>query len=248
MHRFFLPPPLCQGSRLELSETDAHHAARVLRLQPGDPVVILDGAGGEIHAQVASADRRHVTVDVVERRPVQPRPADIVLAPGLLKGKAWDLVLQKATELGATRIVPLELARSVSRIEPDEAENRRQRWEQGVVEAAKQCGARWLPRVDPARCLEAWLADGNPAELLLVAALEAPVVTPGQALRGYEARTGRRPRSVAVAIGPEGDFTPDELARLQQAGAVAVTLGRNVLRAETAALAALAILGVELAS
>lgn len=247
MHRFFLPPHLCRGDRFELSEPDAHHAARVLRLQPGDPVVVLDGEGAEIHARVADLDRRRVTVAVTERRPLPARPPPLVLAAGLLKGRAWDLVLQKATELGAVRLVPLELDRSVVRVDPAEAAERRQRWEQVTVEAAKQCGTRWLPRVDEARRLEAWLDQEPAPDLLLVAALDGHRRSPRQAVGEFRSRTGHPPRSVTVVIGPEGDFTPEELARLGRAGAVAVTLGRNVLRAETAALAALAILGVELA-
>lgn len=241
MHRFFVPPEACSGPQIRLTERDSHHATRVLRLTAGEAIEVLDGAGGLFECRVRSADRRALMADVLGIRR-QPAPPPVALAPALLKGRAMDWLLQKATELGAIRITPLLARRTVVRLADAEIPARVEDWRWTAIEAAKQCGNAWLPRLDPPRTVDDYLALGEGGRLL-AAVLDPGAAPPGEVL----ARESEAWPKVTLVIGPEGDFTPEELGALRTAGAVPVTLGPRVLRAETAALAGLAILQHELA-
>lgn len=249
MHRFYLPPERCPEGRseFELDERDARHAVQVLRLQPGDPVTVLNGAGLAFETEIVDCSKRAVRVGVrhVKRAglPIAPRR---VLVLAVLKGKAMDWVLQKATELGASAIRPVLTERTVPDIDSGEAAGRkREKWLLTAVEALKQCGGLWLPEIHDAVPLAQSLGSAGPGVLHLTGSLE-PDALP---LRHALDERLKAPMAVVEAwfwIGPEGDFAPRELQQLKHAGAMAVTLGRNVLRAETAALAALTLLDYEL--
>jgi 16S rRNA (uracil1498-N3)-methyltransferase len=237
VHRFFVPPDLAQGERFSLTDTEARHATQVLRMRTGDPLTVLDGAGAEIRAVIDEAGRREVVVRVTER--IQhPRPADeLVLCLALSKGRAWDLVLEKATELGATRIVPMITQRCVVRIEAVDVEAKHAGWHATMISAAKQCGAWWMPAIAPPVFFDA-LARHVPA-IRAVASLESDAVPVREFLRTLPAPgTGR---AVAWLVGPEGDFSPEEYAALKAMGVHRVGLGPRVLRTETAAIALLAL-------
>lgn len=244
MHRFYLPPEQTKGEVVRLSESDAHHAARVLRLQPGDPATILNGAGVELHGKVDAVGKRDVTVRVCERIEHLPRPAEVTLLQAIAKNAAMDGLIHRAVELGCYRIVPLLAERSVSR--PDDAEGKRAKWQTVALEAMKQSGNPWLTRVEAPVTPPVWLKRGEKFELLLIGSLlDAP-----QHLRAhfqaFRSSHGRLPRSIGVIIGPEGDFSPAEYAVFREAGAKAITLGPLVLRVETAATAVLAMIQHEL--
>ncbi len=249
VHRFFVSPSVDRGTpgRFTLSESDSHHAARVLRLAPGDPVELLDGAGRVYAGRLATVEKRAATVTVVANRSV-PAPPAVVLAPALLKGKAMDWLVQKATELGAAALHPLSLARCVAQVSADEAAGKVEDWAATAREACKQCGNPWLPRIHAPQSLAQFLAV-RPAGLLIVASLGPGVRSPRALVAAARAAAGpaRAPLPAAtLVLGPEGDFTADEEASLREAGALPMTLGPLVLRAETAALAGLAVLQQEL--
>lgn len=249
MHRFFVSPSADRGTpeRFTLSESDSHHAARVLRLAPGDPVELLDGAG-HVHAgRVATSDKRTTTVSVVSTRTV-PAPPAVALAPALLKGKAMDWLVQKATELGAAALYPLSLARCVAQVAPAEAAGKVEDWSATAREACKQCGNPWRPRIHAPQTLASFLAT-RPPGLLIVASLGPGVQRPRALIAAARAAAGPAHGLLPAAtlvLGPEGDFTAEEEAALREAGALPMTLGPLVLRAETAALAGLAVLQQEL--
>lgn len=240
MHRFFLPPGDCRSETLVLGERDSHHAARVLRLAPGDPIEVLDGAGACLRARVVRVDRLALRA-VVEDRVRYPAPPRVTLAPAVLKGRAMDLLVQKATELGATRLRPLLTDRTVVRIGHDSVTDKAEGWLDGAIEACKQCGNPWLPTIDPPQPFADFL-DSRPAGLCLLASLDATAPLPGTVFDGLNAAPGE----VLILTGPEGDFTPEEERLARSAGARAFTLGPLVLRAETAVLAALAVAQHEL--
>jgi 16S rRNA (uracil1498-N3)-methyltransferase len=246
MHRFYLPPELCRESVLELSREDSHHAAGVLRVRPGEPVIVLDGAGRELTGVIDRIHRGTVTVRVEARRLIPPPTCALTLIQGLVKAKAMDTILQKATELGATKIVPVRAARSVAHVTDDDADNKLTRWQATIVEAAKQCGAAWLPQIEAPVTLHDWLAGEDPFDLVLLASLNSDAGHMHPVFDRYVNSRGAAPRKLGICIGPEGDFTSEETGALQERGAVPVSLGPLVLRAETAALAALAIIGHEL--
>jgi 16S rRNA (uracil1498-N3)-methyltransferase len=241
MHRFLVPPDRSRGDSFPLGEGESRHAVQVLRLRPGDPVRVLDGAGGVLDAVIESADRREAHVAVQHRTFVSPPRIRIVLLLALLKGRALDFVLEKAVELGVSAIVLVDAARSVARIEAADLSRKQEAWRQTLVEAAKQSGNPWLPTLHgPLPPGDAIQSAG--ASRLLLASLQPGAEHLGTAL-GSAPNGGTATETVAIAIGPEGDFTPDEEAVFRAAGAIPVTLGPLVLRAETAALAALAVIG-----
>jgi len=242
MHRFFVRTGAPVGEVVTLDEGDSHHAARVLRLEAGAEVGLLDGAGRRLGARVVGVDRRATRVRI-EREERVAAPPRVGLAPTCLKGKAMDYLVQKATELGVARLSPLVTERAVVRLDPGDtdgdAERRVADWTRTAVEACKQCGNPWLPVIDRPVTLEAFLAGRRPG-LLLVASLRADA----RPLRGL--LSGGVVDGVTLVLGPEGDFTPAEEDRLREAGARPMGLGPLVLRAETAAVAGLAVVQYEL--
>jgi 16S rRNA (uracil1498-N3)-methyltransferase len=230
--RLFVPPEQLAGTTLEL-QGDAHrYLTRVLRLRSGDTVTLFDGTEGEVDARIAEVGTRSTRVMLGERRRVTRRRSAITLIQSIPRGEKMDFVVQKATELGAHRIVPVFSARTVA--QPG-GESRLRRWHTITQEAARQCGRADLPLLDPPRPLPdalAWAA-AEPATRLIVweRAQSAP-------LRG--ALTGDEP-AVILLVGPEGGFTNEEATAAQTAGFRPVGLGPLILRSETAALAALTL-------
>jgi 16S rRNA (uracil1498-N3)-methyltransferase len=172
-------------------------------------------------------------------------PALITIFQALTKSKSMDWIIQKATELGAHRIVPITAARSVVHIEPGDAAQRVEKWMASAVEAAKQCGSAWLPRLELPLSLRQAIDRGKSCELKLVASLQTGANHARRCFDQFHAAHGRPPASVAVWVGPEGDFAPEEIELLLRAGVLPFTLGTLTLRSETAAVAALAIVNHE---
>ena len=246
MHRFYLPPEACRRTALVLGGSEAHHALRVLRLRANESVVVLDGAGGEYHCAVTALQRREVELAVTRRNSVPPLPYQLTLAQALPKGKLMETIIQKATELGVHRIVPLLSDRVVTQLDDERAETRLEKWRATAIEAVKQCGSAWLPRIEPAVTPAAWLSHGEKFDLTFIGSLQPDARHPREWLRRFREQHGRAPVSVCVWVGPEGDFTAAELRAAQDAGARPITLGRLVMRCDTAAVSCLAVLNSEL--
>ena len=247
MHRFYLPPEQCQEPNLFLTGREAHHAMRVLRLRVGDDVAVFDGAGHEFHCKIGPHDRDKVRLEPIEKRDLPPLPCQITLIQALPKGKLFEAIIQKATELGAFRLVPLLSERVVVHLDSKESESKAAKWQQVAVEALKQCGAAWLPKVETPVTLEAFLSNNTEAfELPLIGSLQPEARHPRTYIESFTAKHGRLPKSAAIWIGPEGDFTHDEIRTIQASGAQPITLGRLVLRTETAAVYCLSFLHYEL--
>lgn len=245
MRRFHLPPAACGADRLELPEPEARHAAQVLRVRPGEAVAVLDGAGRVLTCVVAAVARRTVRLEVCART-THPRtgPA-LTLFQAVAKTRYMEPIVQKATELGVARLVPVLTEHSVPRFSPADAAARAARWREIAIEAMKQCGTPWLPDIPPPAPLAEVLAHAEGFDLALVAAL-APGAAPARSvLELCRARLRAASARVAVWVGPEGDFTSAELAAITRAGAQPVSLGPRVLRCDTAALWCLAVLNYE---
>jgi 16S rRNA (uracil1498-N3)-methyltransferase len=205
----------------------------VLRLRPGDEVSVFDGTGREVIASLGAATRRRATARILGEIPCLLSPAlCVTLAQVVLRGVAMDLIVAKATELGVARVVPLEGERSVRR-----ASARPPRWLRIVQEAAEQCGRRDLPEVAPVGTLEAFLLSHS----LETPLLACDVGEGNRALMAvcHELRGASR---LTVLIGGEGGLSPGEIERLRSHGARFASLGPRLLRAETAALAALTVI------
>jgi 16S rRNA (uracil1498-N3)-methyltransferase len=252
MHRFFLPPSECQAGPLMLSGREAHHALHVLRIRRGERVTVLDGAGGELICDVEDFDRDKIQLCVAEKKLVPPLPCQITLLQAVPKGKIIESIIQKAVELSVARIVPILSERVVTQLDAKDAENKREKWQQVAVEAIKQCGATWLPKIETPQMIKEFLKhlpkNIAPFDLSLVGSLQQERRHPKEIFREFEKQNGRLPKSAAVWIGPEGDFTRDELQTIQNSGAVPITLGNLTLRVETAAIYCLSVLNYELQS
>ncbi len=246
MHRFYLPPDECLTTTLRLAGSEAHHAVHVLRLQRGEPVVVLDGAGGEYSCVVEHAAKNLLTLTVREKK-TRPAPAcALTLCLAVPKGKIIESIIQKAVELGVQRVVPLLTERVVTHLDDEGAEHKREKWRQVAVEAIKQCGASWLPRIESPLKISEFLARPESSELSLVGSLQTERRHPRAWIQEFQKQQGRLPRSVTVWIGPEGDFTLAELKTIESAGARPITLGQLTLRVETAAIYCLSFLNYEL--
>lgn len=248
MHRFHLPPEQCRGRTLTLTGGEAHHAARVLRVQTGEHVTVLDGAGGEFLCEVASVDKHTVQLGGLETKRHPAPPFELTLLQAIPKGKIIESIIEKAAELGAYRIVPLLTERVATRLDEAAAADKAAKWQEVAVQAIKQCGAAWLPKVEAPVSLKNFLPRGETFDLALVGALHGEARHPREFIQTYAAAHAARPRRVAIWIGPEGDLTPAELQAIQAAGAKPITLGPLVLRVETAAMYCLSFLNYELRS
>lgn len=246
MHRFFDPNPEIAGGLLRLPKSEARHAVSVLRVREGERVTVLDGAGGEWLCEVAERGRRDAELRVVEaRRHERPRHR-LTLVQGIVKGKAMESIIQKATELGAARIAPLIVERTVARPDPAESAAKLAKWRAIAIESLKQCGTFWLPAIDAPRSLTQFLLEISEFELSLVASLGEGCPDPRTVFSEFRGTRGANPESAAIWIGPEGDFSPAELDAIQRAGVRAIGLGPLTLRSDTAAICGLAIVGAEL--
>jgi 16S rRNA (uracil1498-N3)-methyltransferase len=239
MHRFYLPPLECQGPTLNLSGAEAHHAIAVLRVKPGETVVILDGAGREFLCEVRAMDRKTVTMAVGETHSSPAPSSRVTLVQAVPKGKLFETIIQKATELGAFRIIPLLSERVTTHLDNEAVNHKAEKWRHVAVEAIKQCGQRWLPQVDAPISLPALLARREKFDLSLVGSLRNDARHPREYFK-------KKPDTVRLWIGPEGDFTDAELAAIRDAGGLPISLGPLVLRSDTAALYALSVVSYEL--
>jgi 16S rRNA (uracil1498-N3)-methyltransferase len=170
------------------------------------------------------------------------------LVQALPKGKLFESIVQKATELGVSQIVPLLSERVVTHLDAKDCAHKTQKWQAVAVEAIKQCGSSWLPRVMSPVTANQLLKQTEECEFALVGSLQPGAQHPHECFRTFQSKHGRMPRSARIWIGPEGDFTPEELGAIQASGACPVSLGPLVLRTETAAIYCLSILNYELTS
>lgn len=230
--RFFCPLPLPASGEIQLPEALAHHAARVLRLRDGDPVILFDGSGGEQPA-VLSVRGKQCFAALGERREVEcESPLRLVLVQALASGDKMDWIVQKAVELGVAAIVPVQAERSVLRLAGERAAKRVEHWQQVAVSACEQSGRNRVPLVAPICGLRDYLA--RPREGVRL------ILDPGATQRLLDA--ARPAGEVQLLIGPEGGWSDDELAACRSAGCAGMRLGPRVLRTETAGLAAISAL------
>ena len=248
MHRFFLPAADGQQSVVTLEGREAHHALHALRLRAGEPVTVLNGAGKTLSCEVTRTDRDRLELKIVEHASVPPLPYDITLAQAIPKGKLFEDIIEKATELGVHRIVPLLTERTIPKWDEEEQANKVAKWKLVAIEAIKQSGSAWLPSIEPPMSVAQFATFQNQVELPLVGSLATGARHPRTWFQNYHGEHRRKPRFLSVAIGPEGDFTPEELGELESAGAKPITLGRLVLRTETAAIYCLSVMNYELQS
>jgi 16S rRNA (uracil1498-N3)-methyltransferase len=232
-HRFYAPPETFTGNLVTLDEEEAHHARAVLRLSEGDAVRVFDGAGREFEAAVTEISKKRVILALGEALDGDlESPLALTLAAALLKADKFEWVIQKAVELGVTRIVPLVTEHTEIGAVRGASENRLVRWRRIALDATKQCGRRVLMKLDDPVAFDAALAANDSAARVFFAERGAV------GWRGGESR----PTSAVAYVGPEGGWSDWEIGEAREAGCRLVTLGPRILRAETASVVAATLL------
>ena len=232
--RVFVDLALAADSELQLPEAASNHLLRVLRLRPGAPLTLFNGRGGEYQAQLLGAGQRSARVRIDAQRDIEREsPLQLTLLQAISRGERMDQVMQKATELGVTRIVPVNSEFGVVRLDASQAQRKREHWQSIVISACEQSGRNQVPEVTAIADLDSALqAHGDAASRLLLA--------PGGAVTLAAQAAGLR--AATLLIGAEGGLSERELQLAVQHGFVACRLGPRILRTETAPLAAIALL------
>ena len=237
LRRFFVPRGSIRARNVTLGPELAHRLGRVLRLKRGDRVVFSEGGPRDFEAQITAVSGQALTAVVVAERDSPPEPAvHLTLYQSLIRQNRFDLVLEKGTELGVGRFVPMVAARCQVQGENGEpSPAKAERWARLVLEAAEQCGRGRLPAVASPQPFAEAVRDAAGTKLLPYEAART------RGLSAYLRGLDRHPREVSLFIGPEGGFVPSEIALAEAEGAVIVTLGARVLRSETAGIVAAAL-------
>jgi 16S rRNA (uracil1498-N3)-methyltransferase len=232
--RVYFPGEVPTHGVCELPPEQSHHIGRVLRLAAGDGLILFDGRGNEYDATIERLGKTNVTLTTSEARQVdRESPLEVTLAQGISAGERMDYTVQKAVELGVKAIQPLTTERSVVRLDAERASRRVAHWQSIAVSACEQCGRNRVPAVHAVKTLTAWLGAHDTNACRITLAPEAST------------RFAELPRaggSIVLLVGPEGGLSPREHADAVAAGFTAAQLGPRVLRTETAAVAALAVL------
>jgi len=236
MRRFFLPPEKIHLQETAIEGQDAKHIRTVLRLGPGDAIVVFDGTGVEYTARIVSLDSRQVRIALSERLvSTAESPIEITLAQGYLKDKKMDELVRRLTELGVDRLIPFIARRSIPHPDAKRGKARLERWHKISLEAVKQCRRSRPLAIEPPLSFEQALAQSQACDLKLFFWEEC-----GEDLMAC-ARSSKNPQSVFVMIGPEGGFESEEHEAARHHGFLTINLGPRILRAETAAMAAAAL-------
>jgi 16S rRNA (uracil1498-N3)-methyltransferase len=237
--RVYVEAPLVSGSMVQLPSETASHLAKVLRARAGDELILFNGDGREFNGALETVRGSRVSASVGDSRPVdRESPLGITLVQCVPRGDRMDFIVQKATELGVSRIVPVLSQRSVVRLDKSQAESKSVHWRAVAVSACEQCGRNRLPAIEAAQPLLNYLGESAPGEGLRLifepeSALHADTAAQN---RGTASNTAMQ--SAEIAIGPEGGFAPEELEAFRVTGFSQVGLGPRILRTETAAIAA----------
>ena len=239
--RVHVNAPLASGAVVALPAEAAGHLVRVLRLKAGDALRLFNGQGGEFDANIDSIRKHDATVRVGAHHPIEREsPLQVTLLQGIARGEKMDLILQKATELGVTSVVPVNTQRSSVKLDATTTARKQEHWQGVLVSACEQCGRNRIPALAPAASLSAAVAaDQSQLKLLLEPDADSASL---KTLHAAAFHTAMRNPTISLLIGPEGGLDPAEVQLARQAGFVSCQLGPRVLRTETAALAALAAL------
>lgn len=240
MHRCHITTEQLLSDSILLNREESRHLKTVLRVHPGTAIELFDGKGRTRSASVESVDKNTISIIPTAETQLHSKPGcAITLFACISKGKRMDWTVEKAVELGVSGIVPVISERTIVRLSPIEREGKAARWQRVAADAVRQCGSAWMPEIStPADFTDAasMFPDCTP---VLTAALTEDALPLKDALREFTIP----PATAGWFVGPEGDFTADELDRLRDAGSRFVSLGSNVLRAETASIYGLSVLG-----
>jgi 16S rRNA (uracil1498-N3)-methyltransferase len=240
MARFYVPQPWIENGMLKIEGDEVKHIRKVLRLKTGDGIVVFDGLGKELEGTIVEERLSSVVIRIQNIfSSERDSPLEVTLAQSLLKGEKMDYLIQKATELGVKEIIPFFSSRSVPFLEKSRRLKRHHRWEKIAVEASKQCGRGVVPKIESLQDYSDMLQMASTEDLRLIL-WERERIKLKEVLE-----RSKEKRKIFFIIGPEGGFNQLEVDEAKKAGFIPVTLGRRILRAETASLCFLSILQYE---
>ena len=240
MARFYVPQPRIEKGMLKVEGEEVKHIRKVLRLRAGDEVAVFDGLGKEFEGTIVEEGLSSVVIRVQNvLSSKRDSPVEVALAQSLLKGEKMDYLIQKATELGVKDVIPFLSSRSVPLLDKLGKLKRHHRWERIAIAASKQCGRGVIPKIESLQDYSDMLRTASPNTLRLILWERE-----GTKLKEILESTKER-KKVFIVIGPEGGFSQEEVEEGKRAGFIPVTLGRRILRAETASLCFLSILQYE---
>jgi len=240
--RLYLPRPLETGAVCAAAADQARYLKTVLRMREGDPLLIFNGTGWEYKAVIRRRTADGIELEITGRRALPAAEIHVTLCQAVPKAEKMDGIIRHATELGAERIVPFLAERSVPRWRPEQLPRKRERWQKIAVEASRQCGRPDIPEIGEIVTFERMLRDVPESGLRLIPWEEETKTGIREILRD-PAQSGMK--EFVLVIGPEGGFSAGEIELARQAGFLSVSLGKRVLRVETASLAVLAIFQYE---
>ncbi|PKN60244.1 MAG: 16S rRNA (uracil(1498)-N(3))-methyltransferase [Deltaproteobacteria bacterium HGW-Deltaproteobacteria-11] len=240
--RIFLPCPMNVGDFCALREEDQTYIKSVLRLKKNDHLVVFDGQGHEYQAMISRMQGSRTVVEILKKHPLQDKPVRITLSQALPKAGKMDFIIQKATELGVDRVIPFQSARCVSRLTDDKKGQKVSRWQKIAVEASRQCGRADVPVISPCVDFQEMIGDGERKGVKIIFWEEETQTGLSDVLRHQHSELAEE---FFIVVGPEGGFLKEEVDRAREAGFQSVSIGRQILRVETAVLAILSIIQYE---
>jgi len=243
MHRFFVSPDSLHGERIILAGQQAHQIRDVLRMKPGEKIIVLDNTGYEYTVSLSRIERQEVNGEVIDQNKSEGEPkVQIILFQSLLAREKFEWVLQKSTEVGVCSFVPVVTRRSIIRRSESVTAKKMSRWRSIITEAAEQSGRGRIPTLEKPLNFSEVLSELDDFDCYLFGSTQAETL----ALREIIKAEGFELKKIALFIGPEGGFTESEIAEARGRGAKTFSLGKRVLRTETAAVVASAIILYEL--
>lgn len=243
MHHFFVKPEQIENGLVAITGPDVNHGKNVLRMKPGEELFISDGTGRDYRCQIRSLDPEQILADILEQEPEgRELPSAITLYQGLPKSDKMELIIQKAVELGVSRIVPVATKYAVVKLDAKKEESKRKRWQAIAESAAKQSKRSRIPEVSPVLSLHEALREAAAGDVGFFAYEHQD----GMAGTRRELSRVKAGQEIAVFVGPEGGFEKDEVLAAEAAGIRPVSLGKRILRTETAGLALLSVLMMKL--
>lgn len=235
MQRYFIASEQFLDGVVEITGDDAHHLIKVLRTQPGDQFICSDGSSREVLVEAVDCSKERVTATIIEELQMNSEPScEVWIAQSLPKGDKLETVIQKCTEIGAARFIPFTSERTVVQYDQKKEAKRQQRWQKIAKEAAEQSHRNRVPEIDKPRTWKQLLQLIPDLQLALICYEQEDSLTFKSLLQAYKPLG-----NILIIIGPEGGFSERELAEAEAAGCRSVSLGRRILRTETAAMVAL---------
>ncbi len=239
MNRFFAYPENIKGDIIHIKSDQARHAFLVLRLKPGAVVIVFDGSGRLYFGEIRSLSCRQGTVLITKTELMDEKKIKITITAAIPKQSKFEDIIDKATQLGVYQIIPLITQRTIAKINSEKAVFKKNRWQKIALSAAQQSGNCYIPEIRPICSFDQVIETIPSFDIAVIAALHKDAVPIKSAI------LGKKPKSAIVFIGPEGDFSEEEVEKAKIKGASVVCLGKNVLRCETAVIKILSILNYE---